>query len=177
MTYQNPPPGGYAPQGPQQPQYQSTGYGQPQQPQYGQPQGGQGGAPKDGGYIYPNDKKVRAEQPDQKGKIRMGDDIVRRVMAGEREFYISGWNKQDQKGGRFLSLKMKGIDPKPQGGWGQPQGQQQGQFQQQAAWGGQPQPQQPMQPQYQQQPMTGPQQGMPQQAGPGRNPIDDEIPF
>lgn len=73
-------------------------------------------APMDGGYMYPNDKKVRAEQPDEKGKIRIGDDIVRRIMAGEREFWLSAWRKQDPKrpGVNFLSVKMKGMDPKPQ---------------------------------------------------------------
>lgn len=91
---------------------QPPSYTPPPQASYA-PQGGQ--RPMDGGYLYPNDKKLRAEQPDQKGKIRLGDEIIRRIMAGEREFYISGWYKQDPKrpGANFLSVKMKGIDPKP----------------------------------------------------------------
>lgn len=76
------------------------------------------GAPKAGGYLYPNEKKQRAEQPDQKGKIKLGDDVIAAVMRGEREFYLSAWNKQDQKGQRFLSVNTKVIEAKPQGGYG-----------------------------------------------------------
>lgn len=87
----------------------------PQPPQY--PTAPQG-APKAGGYLYPNEKKQRAEQPDQKGKIKIGEDIIAAIMGGQREFYISGWNKQDQRGGKFLSVNLKVIEAKPQGGYG-----------------------------------------------------------
>lgn len=94
--------------------YNQGGY-PPQQPQY--PTAPQG-APKAGGYLYPNEKKQRAEQPDQKGKIKVGEDIIAAIMSGQREFYISGWNKQDQKGQRFLSVNLKVIEAKLQGGYG-----------------------------------------------------------
>lgn len=122
--------------------------------------------PKDGGYLYPNDKKVRAEQPDQKGKIKIGEDLARRIMAGEREFYLSGWNKADNKGGRFLSVKMKGIDAQaaPQGGYAVQQRPQAPAPQQQAPRGYAPQPQWQQGPSYPQ-PLNTPQYP------------DDEIPF
>lgn len=83
------------------------------------------GGPKDGGYLYPNDKKIRAEQPDQKGKIKIGPEILGRIQRGETEFYISAWNKQDGKGQRFQSVKLKGIDPNVGGGgYGAPRPQQ-----------------------------------------------------
>lgn len=55
------------------------------------------------GYLYPNDKKVRAEQPDLKGKINVnGVDM-----------WLSAWNKQDQKTGQpFLSVKVSKIEPR-----------------------------------------------------------------
>lgn len=98
MTYNNYP--GQPPQG------QGQAYGGPRQ-----------GPPKDGGYLYPNEKKINAQSPDHKGKVRIGDDVVAAIMAGEREFYLSGWNKQDPKKGnlQFMSVKMKRIEARPQG--------------------------------------------------------------
>lgn len=80
-------------------------------------QGGYGGqqAPRDktnSGYLYPNAKKMRAEQPDIKGKLNINGV----------DWYISGWNKVDQKNGQsFFSIKITPITQGAQGAYNAPQ--------------------------------------------------------
>jgi hypothetical protein len=70
--------------------------------------GGQGSRDNtNSGYLYPNDKKLRAEQPDYKGKVNV---------AGT-DFWLSAWNKVDQKtGGPCWSVKVTKVEPRQGGG-------------------------------------------------------------
>ncbi len=56
------------------------------------------------GTLFPNTKKTADNQPDYKGKIKVG----------EQEYDIAGWLK-DGANGKFLSLKIsEPFQPSPQ---------------------------------------------------------------
>ncbi len=171
---------------------------------YGPPQGGYG-APKpprqNSGFIVPNDRKNKTNDPDMKGTFTIGEDVAQYIMQGGRDLWVSAWHKQakNPKTGQMGPLTSLGMQPKlpkaqAHGGYGgpapQPQHPQYGGVQQ---YGGplqqpaptpqyqQPQPQQGTwgQPAHTRGPGPAQHGAVPQQGygGPARNPVDDEIPF
>ena len=55
------------------------------------------------GALFKNDKKKKPEHPDRQGKLNVDG----------KDYWLSGWLKQDKNGNPYLSLAVKPVEQKP----------------------------------------------------------------
>ena len=55
------------------------------------------------GALFKNDKKQKDTHPDRTGKLNVDG----------KDYYLSGWLKQDKNGNPYLSLSVKPVEQRP----------------------------------------------------------------